>query len=137
MDDLIKICDELENCKNAKICYKNEIICTKSILKRYIGDDHNKLLKLKAELEIHENYEGTTISNLSLLVSSFSLLVAIISGIATLTNSDGTELAVFGLVICIVLLIVLVIIRSFQKRTSSRSRWKKYIAVVVTDMKKE
>ena len=27
MDDIIKLCDELESCKRKNICYKNEIIC--------------------------------------------------------------------------------------------------------------
>ena len=36
MDDIIKLCDELESCKRKNICYKNEIVCTRALVNRYI-----------------------------------------------------------------------------------------------------
>lgn len=35
MNDLMKLCDKLENCSKNEICNKNEIVCTKAVLQSY------------------------------------------------------------------------------------------------------
>ncbi|MCI6064844.1 hypothetical protein MR818_05645 [bacterium] len=54
MNDLMKLCDKLENCSKKEICYKNEIVCTKAVLQSYINGDENKRLKLKAQIKQYE-----------------------------------------------------------------------------------
>ena len=65
MDDLIKLCDKLENCSKKEICYKNEIVCTKAVLQSYINGDENKRLKLKAQIK---QYDGSMTETLSLVM---------------------------------------------------------------------
>lgn len=58
-NDLIKICDALEECKKYDFCDNNEVVCARAYLKKYIGDDYNKLLKLKTLLDIENDYKMT------------------------------------------------------------------------------
>lgn len=134
MDDLIKICDELERCKCNKICYENAILCTKKQLTKYIGKDFNKLLKLKAELNIHENFENNTLNNLSFFVAACTLLITIVYNVCTESGQVMQEYLMFAVIILVTFLVILGIIQFFQKKTSARSKWRKYIAVVLEDM---
>ena len=52
MDDLIKLCDKLENCSKKEICYKNEIVCTKAVLQSYINGDENNTMVSTLNIEI-------------------------------------------------------------------------------------
>lgn len=58
-NDLIKICDALEECKKYDFCDNNEVVCARAYLKKYIGDDYNKLLKLKTLLDIENDDKMT------------------------------------------------------------------------------
>lgn len=54
-EDIIILCDELENCKKKSICDFNEIICAKKALREYINGDKNRILKLKVQLDFVVN----------------------------------------------------------------------------------
>lgn len=53
MNDITKLCDEMENCRKRSNCQFNEIVCVKKYLNEYIQDDYNNLLKLKTQADIY------------------------------------------------------------------------------------
>jgi hypothetical protein len=75
-DDIIILCDELENCKKKSICHFNEIVCAKGALRKYINEDKDKILKLKVQLDLHKNFNQNTLSLLAFCVSVFSLMIS-------------------------------------------------------------
>lgn len=70
-EDIIILCDELENCKKKSICDFNEIVCAKGALRKYIDGDKDRILKLKVQLELHKNFNQNTLSLLAFCVSVF------------------------------------------------------------------
>lgn len=133
MDDLIKLCDELEKCKKSKSCYSNEIGCAKSKVKCYIDGDFDKLLKLKAQIKIHSDiYDEQETISLMVAILTFSLTVLkSVSG----EKSDGYVL--YGIMGLMIILILCILFSHFQKKYGYRDKWKRYIEVVLEDIEKE
>ncbi len=128
MDDLIKLCDKLENCSKKEICYKNEIVCTKAVLQSYINGDENKRLKLKAQIK---QYDGSMTETLSLVMGVAAFAISCIS---LMVSVDALGAAVISFSI------VLILIYSVDggiNKWGYRDKWKKYIEVVLEDMEKE
>lgn len=140
MDDLIKLCDKLENCSKNEICYKNKIVCTKAILQSYINGDENKRLKLKAQIKQYEKgiYESMT-ETLSQAVAVAALATSCISLIVSVTNKDiiAVDISVFVLILLSIVLMVVLIAKWGINKFGYRDKWKKYIEVVLDDMEKE
>lgn len=146
MDDLIKLCDELENCKNKKFCYNNEIVCTKAMVQRYIDNDRNKMLGLKAQIKLHErSIEEKAVETISLIVTVAALLVATMSLWVSIEADilDSYQkyeqgmllMGVVELALLIIMVVALIYYRGIGKY-SYRNKWKKYIQVVLEDMEK-
>lgn len=140
MDDLIKLCDKLENCSKNEICYKNKIVCTKAVLQSYINGDENKRLKLKAQIKQYEKgiYESMT-ETLSQAVAVAALATSCISLIVSVTNKDiiAVDISVFVLILLSIVLMVVLIAKWGINKFGYRDKWKKYIEVVLEDMEKE
>ena len=140
MDDLIKLCDKLENCSKKEICYKNEIVCTKAVLQSYINGDENKRLKLKAQIKQYEKgiYESMT-ETLSQAVAVAALATSCISLIVSVTNKEiiAVDISVFVLILLSIVLMVVLIAKWGINKFGYRDKWKKYIEVVLDDMEKE
>lgn len=140
MDDLIKLCDKLENCSKNEICYKNKIVCTKAVLQSYINGDENKRLKLKAQIKQYEKgiYESMT-ETLSQAVAVAALATSCISLIVSVTNKDiiAVDISVFVLILLSIVLMVVLIAKWGINKFCYRDKWKKYIEVVLDDMEKE
>lgn len=134
MDDLTKLCDELENCSKKKLCYANEVVCTKSMLKTYIGEDTNKILKLKAQIKIHNSYTQGDMGIISLPISLITLCVTIICG---LSDSATIEYIIYCSSALIGLLVIILFFTWENKKHGYRNKWKRYIEVVLEDMDKE
>lgn len=133
MDDLTKLCDELEKCKKKRSCYANEIVCTKAKLKCYIDGDVNKILKLKAQIKIRDNYTQGDIGVISLIVSVITLCLSIFSEISGGTSIEYILYSLYGL---IALLIITLISLWGKKKYGYRDKWKRYIEVVLQDIDK-
>lgn len=125
MDEIILICDSLEECKRRQICNYNPIVCAKSILKEYIGDDYNILLKYKAQVEYHYNFEEITMSSIALIISICSLLVSI---------SNNIYIILF---VCILLLAIFIPCRIYNHPIWSRKKWLTYIKYALEDIEKD
>ena len=132
MDDLIKLCDKLENCSKKEICYKNEIVCTKAVLQSYINGDENKRLKLKAQIKQYEKgiYESMT-ETLSLVIAEVALVISCFSFTESVEAFVAAE-ALFSIVFIFALIAKWAI-----NKFGYRDKWKKYIEVVLEDMEKE
>lgn len=140
MDDLIKLCDKLENCSKKETCYKNEIVCTKAVLQSYINGDENKRWKLKAQIRQHEKgmYESMT-ELLSSLMTVDTLAISCISLMVSVTNKDtiAAYISVFVFFLLGIVLIVTLIEKWGNNKFGYRDKWKEYIEVVLEDMEKE
>lgn len=145
MDDLIKMCDKLEKCRKEKNCIANEIICSRKIVKDYVGNDKNKLLTLKAQLEIHKNSTSHDLNLLAVLIAAFSFFTTSNSNnvitvkfntdeITVNSNIDATTIFVIGIGIIIIVMFCGCIYWSLK---TNRNKWKQYIAVALEDLEKE
>lgn len=133
MDDLIKLCDELEKCKKSRSCYSNEIVCAKSKVKCYIDGDFNKLLKLKAQIKIHNNTNGG-LETISLMVAIVTLCLTVLKSVS---GEKSEEYVLYGIMGLMIILILCISSSHFQKKYGYRDKWKLYIEVVLEDMEKE
>lgn len=142
-NDLIKICDALEECKKYDFCDNNEVVCARAYLKKYIGDDYNKLLKLKTLLDIENDYKMTfeKIENWFFSIATFLLSVA------TIISTVGKEIvdgAIIWEVVMYLIFIVFILIACNctakyvdSKKNSKRNEWIYYIRTCLPEIEKE
>lgn len=140
-NDLIKICDALEECKKYDFCDNNEVVCARAYLKKYIGDDYNKLLKLKTLLDIENDYKMTfeKIQNWFFSIATFLLTVATIISTVGKEIVDGaiiwkadkclipTAFTLIAIIICIVKYVDI----------NKRNEWIYYIRTCLPEIEKE
>lgn len=137
MDDLIEICDKIENCNKSKNCNRNEVVCVRKVLRSYTDNDYDKILKLKAEIDIHRDFDKSILNNLSFLLSFMSWILAILYNVS-IVKENGLQLyIVYAVFFLILLFMVITIVNMFFEKTSSRSKWIKYISIVIEDIEKE
>lgn len=144
-EDIIILCDELENCKKKSICDFNEIICAKKALREYINGDKNRILKLKVQLDLHKNFRENTFSQLAFCVSIFSLMISTMASVFDIIDSMNVKnLNVQGVTFIIAifisfLIIMIMVCVTYNVYTSnySRQKWMKYIEYALQDIEKE
>lgn len=132
---LVKICDELEDCRENSSGYCNEIVCVKAKLNSYIGDDYNKLLLLKTQVNINSNWEESTISILSLIISAMTFITTIVYNVS---NKDNIGIYVgycIPLLFCI--FVIAVAWSSNSHKNSARREWEKYIEIVLDEIERK
>lgn len=144
-EDIIILCDELENCKKKSICDFSEIICAKKALREYINGDKNRILKLKVQLDLHKNFRENTFSQLAFCVSIFSLMISTMASVFDIIDSMNVKnLNVQGVTFIIAifisfLIIMIMVCATYNVYTSnySRQKWMKYIEYALQDIEKE
>lgn len=129
MDDIIKICDDLEKNKNKD--KELEVVRAYKMVDDYINHDKNKLLQLKADLKRHENFNDDTIKMLSFLMSAIALILTIINGFGDKILFIKTALVYFGIFTFLGLIVAF-----FSNRNPARSKWLKYISVALDEIEK-
>lgn len=131
MDYITRVCDMLEEVykANPSKMYCNEIDCTKRVLESTIGNDYDRFLMIKAELEIHKNSSSHDFSLLSFMISIFSFIT---TGVALINKPIAACMVVLESIPVIVLCLCI----SWSSKTN-RSKWRKYIAVVLEEFEKE
>ena len=127
MDDIIKICDDLEKNKDKEL----EVVRAYKMVDDYINHDKNKLLQLKADLKRHENFNDDTIKMLSFLMSAIALILTIINGFGDKILFIKTALVYFGIFTFLGLIVAF-----FFNRNTARSKWLKYISVALDEIEK-
>jgi len=144
-EDIIILCDELENCKKKSICDFNEIICAKKALREYINGDKSRILKLKVQLDLYKNFRENTFSQLAFCVSIFSLMISTMASVFDIIDSMNVKnLNVQGVTFIIAifisfLIIMIMVCATYNVYTSnySRQKWMKYIEYALQDIEKE
>lgn len=134
MDELTKICDELENCRKKRSCYPNRIVCVKAKLQRYVGQDFNKLMALKAQIEVHKDDCNDILGPGSFLVATFTLCVTIVSAFKDNSPIQYFAYCFMGLT---AILLFLEVFSFLQYKYKYRRIWRKYIEIVLEDMEKD
>lgn len=144
-DDIIILCDELENCKKKSICDFNEIVCAKGALRKYINGDKDRILKLKVQLDLHKNFNKITFSRLAFFISIFSLTISTLVSVFNINDSMHIEdLNVQGQLtinaIAMLFFIIMVMVEvtlKFYGLNYRREKWMKYIESALQDIEKE
>ena len=140
-DDIIILCDELENCKKKSICDFNEIVCAKGALRKYI----NRILKLKVQLDLHKNFNEITFSRLAFFISIFSLTISTLVSVFNINDSMHIEglnvqgqLTISAIAILFFIIMVMVeVTLKFYGGNYRREKWMKYIESALQDIEKE
>ena len=132
-DDLTKLCDELEYRSCSKRCCCNEIVCTKKIIKDYVDADRNKLLRLKAQLEIHDKCMAVDDGRISLTIAVLSLAIA--SSLSVIKDVISLLLITFLVLFLCMYILVHDMAQNFKDR--KRKKWREYIRVCLEDIEKE
>ena len=115
-DDLIEMCDKLEKKKNS--CnYEGEVREAKIMVESYVKKDRNKLIKLRAELEYHRNFNESTQNSLTFLVACLSLMISVF-GVLDYANRWEKLSFVLGTftVFLVVLLVCLITYKTYRPR---------------------
>lgn len=144
-DDIIILCDELENCKKKSICHFNEIVCAKGALRKYINEDKDKILKLKVQLDLHKNFNQNTLSLLAFCVSVFSLMISTMVSAYNISVSMKAEnlneqggLTIITIVLLFLIIIVMIEIAfKYYSFNYTREKWMRYIEYALQDIEKE
>ena len=131
MDDLIQLYDKMVKCRKKQNIFVDEFECTKALVQEYVGEEHNKLLRLKAECSIHK------VDNFSILDKIIPVITLMLSILGVIySGGDTTRYIKVSLAYIIILLIVLAIERIFGTRTIRIKKWINYVEVVLNDMEK-
>ena len=96
MDKLIEMCDKLEKENEG---YDIESVRKK--LKNYIGNDYDKILQLRAEIEKHKNFKEKSLANYSLFFSVSSVIMGIFYNAYSIYNDlvTGSNKYIIGILI--------------------------------------
>ena len=125
MNDFEKMCRELSKRKicNNHICKgENEYICARLAVCKYVNNDKNRLLKIKAEATTSNWMEFV-----SILLSLFALEVATMTLLHEVYNQNG------GLIIGVITLFFLYVV-GLSVYFYPISYWKKYIVVAIQEL---
>lgn len=134
--DLVKICDELEECKTNRSCYCNEIVCARKKVKHYIGNDYNKLLMLKAQIKLNGNSNGKILNSLAILISGMAFETTAVYN--CVVHEDGFGIYVMYAMFCLLILsFVSLSIAHSGKKNGTREKWEAYIEVVLDEIYKD
>lgn len=135
MDDLIKLCDDLENYRKRKAGVDDEIICVKSKLKCYIGEDYNKILKLKAEIKLHS--KDTVFDGIEIMSFIISILALGLNIVGNVSDGVSKEYAVFVTFALSIIAIFCILFSHLGRKNGYRDKWIRYIEIVLEDIEKE
>ncbi len=132
--ELMKLCDDLEKGCNKRLCDKNEVICAKNELQKYVGDDKNKYLKLKAQIK---KYDMNKINILDYMIKLVSILAFALTIMHNLTGGATFWYEIYA-IFSMILLLVLSIINVFFNRSERKiETWVRYIDVALEDMARD
>lgn len=128
MNDIVELCDKLENCRISRNCDANGVICARKLVQDYIGEDHNKLLQLKADVMRHKDTENEHEIILSSLISVMALFVTIMGFL------DKEIVVAFGTFVVIVIVTLNVVKEINSRKLNARQKWVRYIEIVLNDI---
>ena len=148
MNDITKLCDEMENCRKRSNCQFNEIVCVKKYLNEYIQDDYNNLLKLKTQADIYIENEKNELMlwNYFIFVCYFILSSFVAASNMAEKINLGKNMYILSVLnldllkfIAGLLLVISVAHFSYvhyKKKSAARKEWVRYIKAVLQDIEK-
>lgn len=75
MNDLTRLCKELKKCKIRENHHTEEIICARTKVQDYVGNDSNKFLKLKVLVRTYDD-KGKDFTLTLLVLSIFTFMAS-------------------------------------------------------------
>lgn len=133
MDGLKMICEELDRCAEHGKCNDyNEIVCAKSVLRRYIGNDRNRLLKIKAELREKKELDEELWKELPLGLSTIALFLTAANYVL-----DRNLMMVYVMTALAIITFFAFIWNVCANKISNRKKWDRYIQFALEDLEKE
>lgn len=133
MDGLKEICIELDRCTEHGKCNDyNEIVCAKSVLRRYIGNDRNRLLKIKAELREKKELDEELWKELPLALSTIALFLTAANYVL-----DRNLMMVYVMTALAIITFLTFIRNVYANKISKRKKWNRYIQFALEDLEKE
>lgn len=126
MDDLVRICRELTRRKERKK-FEGEIPCTRKVVKRYVNGDYDKLLYLKAHIEVEKNSD----SRYRQIKSDVLIVYSVLVSVGAVARFD------LGFYLLILLALLISILPEISKKTDVKRRWMPYISVIIEEMEKD
>lgn len=128
--ELCKKLTKMKKCACGLCLAGNEYLCTYNIVREYVGDDKNKLLKLKAECAKEKFGEF-----LALIVAVLALYI---SAIQYLTSMYDLSNIIWLKNVVLLVLVVLVIWAIYMiEKFNCVLKWRSYIAVAIEEVEKE
>ena len=146
-NELIKLCDELEECRKKRSCYVNEIVCSRAKLTKYIDGDADKALKLKAQIRQFDS-PPSELDSFSLFVSIAALCLSFAAKLlpnpfqdTVLNIPQGNIFYIlfwyfyvcYGVFVLIAVGVNLVIQKYQYNKKKNKEKWVRSIDVVLED----
>lgn len=146
-NELIKLCDELEECRKKRSCYVNEIVCSRAKLTKYIDGDADKALKLKAQIRQFDS-PPSELNSFSLFVSIAALCLSIAGkllpnpfqdAVLSVSQNNASNIIFlllypcYGVFVLIAVGVNLVILMCRDYKKKNKEKWVRSIDVVLED----
>lgn len=146
-NELIKLCDELEECRKKRSCYVNEIVCSRAKLTKYIDGDTDKALKLKAQIRQFDS-PPSELNSFSLFVSIAALCLSIAGkllpnpfqdAVLSVSQNNASNIIFllfypcYGVFVLIAVGVNLVILMCRDYKKKNKEKWVRSIDVVLED----
>lgn len=142
MNDFEKICKRLNDSKKCG-CFlcdaENEYICADNAVKTYVGEDKNKLYKLKGEAMVSNFGEYAAI-----ILAALSVTLSVINTISTCTiqliendNTGNKLIIIFSVIMMVIAAGVSIYAFIRILKFGFVNKWKGYIQVAVEQLEKE
>ena len=132
--ELMQLCDDLRKGCTKRLCDKNEVVCAKNELQKYVGDDKNKYLKLKAQIKKYDVNRMSVLDYMIKLVSIFTFALTIIYNLSGEATVMYKTYALFAMFLLLVLSILNIWINSRERKIET---WVRYIDVALEDIARD
>lgn len=106
MDDIVKICDRMDECEKKSLCNYNPIICAKSLVKLYVKDDYNKILLLEAQAKMYKNNSLIMEEFPQKIISTLVVANTFLLGLCQVINDNDTKKIIIGITFILCFLII-------------------------------
>lgn len=132
MNSLKIIREKIDKCIECYGCKEyNEIVCAKVALQEYIGEDNDRLLKLKAELEERKDSDEELWKELPLGLSTIALFLTAANYVL-----DRNLMMVYVMIALAIITFLTFIWNVCANKISKRKKWNRYIQFALEDLEK-
>ncbi|WP_418461866.1 hypothetical protein [Frisingicoccus sp.] len=127
MNDLKRLCKELEKCKIRENYHTEEIICARTKVQDYVGNDSNKFLKLKVLVRTYDD-KGKDFTLTLVVLSIFTFMASAFLNVCG-GNSITCQALLLLYMITLAVFYIYNLISNIYKQMDYE--WVKYIEIVL------